>query len=87
MKIKLTEITLRCVKRGMVQRILHPCAKEHILFTVCEIYILRHIVEPAGKVPTHLCWIGSFTVWTFHWEFCYIKKNNGFPVGISVGGD
>jgi len=57
----------------MVQRILHAYAKEHTVFTVCDVYILRHAVEPDEKVLTHLCWIANFTVWTFHWELCYIK--------------
>lgn len=58
----------------MVQWILHAYAKECIFFTVCDVYILVHAVETFVKVPKHFFHIENFTVWTFHWEFCYIKK-------------
>lgn len=57
--------------------------KEHIFFTICDKYILVLAVETFVKVPVHFCQIENSTAWTFHWEFCYIKKKN--PVGISAG--
>lgn len=59
--------------------------KEHIVFTACDIYMLVHAVETFVKVPIYFCQIENFTVWTFSWEFCYIKKvKSGYPAGISV---
>lgn len=56
----------------MVQWILHASAKECIFFTVRDVYILVHAVETFVEVPKCFFHIENFTVWTFHWEFCYI---------------
>lgn len=60
----------------MVQRILHAYPNEHILFTVSDVYILKHAVEPIGKDPTYLCCV-DFSMeillhrnkWVSNWYF------------------